>query len=346
MGHERTGPARLTRRPASGGMTPCPSTTHSAGRSARTRCPGSAASPAPRSRAPRRPRAGPRRRSPRPPLRRHRRAGRAGGAPAARAPAAAGGDAELRPSPAPVRRVVRVRRRGGFGCLVGLIILLAIAAVPIIAVVSLVGSAGDTFDEITDVLDSAPERSPRSPRRREPPAPAKPPSGLARRVDGRAGELRQGAEAAGEGGPGRVTYIRLSPDRVDAQLVKGSRQRSASGELRGRADPRPGDRAARRRLGTVAFSEIDRSAPARLVRGSAARYGVREKGINYLVLSADPGEGHAGSPTSRTASTWRATARQGRAADQLTVNVQASGGAPGATTAASWPPGAQPPGGA
>ena len=83
------------------------------------------------------------------------------------------------------------------------------------------------------------------------------------------------------------------------------------------------------------------------MRGSAARYGVREKGINYLVLSAVPGEGHHWVAYFKNGVYVRGRPqRQGRAQDQRTVNVHASGGAPGATTAASWPPGAQPPGGA
>ena len=191
--------------------------------------------------------------------------------------------------PAARAPVIRVRRRSGFGCLVGLIVLIAIVAVPIIAVVGLVGSAGDTFDEITDVLDSTPERV--IPELAEPLAPVQPPSGLAGESMVSRANFGDALARLEKTGAGRITYIRLSPDRVDAQLVKGSRQRSAQVDFAGKLTRGPATSGASA-LGTVAISQIDRSAPARLVRGSAARFGVREKGINYLVLSPDSAAGH------------------------------------------------------
>jgi hypothetical protein len=182
-----------------------------------------------------------------------------------------------------------VRRRSGVGCLVGLVILLAIVAVPIIAIVSVVGSAEDTFDDITGVFDSAPDVEPAIPE--APVAPAKPPSGLTGASMIAPANFGKALKRLEQTGPGRIMTIRLSPDRVDAELVKGSRQRNAvvnfEGELT-RGTARRGVPA----FATVAFSELDRSAPARLVRASAARFHVREKGINYLVLSSFPGEGH------------------------------------------------------
>ena len=184
-------------------------------------------------------------------------------------------------------RVIRVRRRGGLGCLVGLVILLAIAAAPIIAIVSVVDDAGDAFDEITGVIDSAPEIDSvtRAPDALE--VPAKPPTGLGGASMVSQANFGKGLKRLEREVPGKIMFIRLSPDRLDAQLVKGSRQRSAQvnfeGELvRGPATANGGN------LGGIVTSDIDRSAPARLVRGSAAQYNVREKGINYLVLSPDP----------------------------------------------------------
>ena len=188
---------------------------------------------------------------------------------------------------APPASTVRVRRRGGAGCLVMLIVLAVIAAVPILVIVSIVGSAGDAIDEITDVIESAPDvEIPAVPE--QPVGPAKPPAGIAGRSMVAPGNF--GRALARLRGMGGVAAIRLSPDRVAAQLVKGSRQRGAvvdfEGELtRGAAAGGvPG-------LGTVPLSAIDRMAPARLVRGSAARYSVRPKGIDYLILSPWPGEG-------------------------------------------------------
>jgi hypothetical protein len=47
-------------------------------------------------------------------------------------------------------------------------------------------------------------------------------------------------------------------------------------------------------FGTIPIGEIDPRAPARLVRNSAQRYKVRERGIDYVIGSADAfdGAGH------------------------------------------------------
>ena len=123
----------------------------------------------------------------------------------------------------------------------------------------------------------------------EPGKPASLPSRPDRRVD--PGRASFGKALARLNGMGRATYIRVAPDRVDAQLVKGSRQRSAQVDFAGKLARGP-QTAGASSAGTVALSAIDRSAPARLVRSSAARFPVRERGINYLVLVHWPGEGH------------------------------------------------------
>ena len=191
--------------------------------------------------------------------------------------------------PAAGARVVHVRRRGGMGCLVGLVILLVVVAAPIFAIVSFVGSVDETFDDITDVFEAAPDLDvPPSPE--EPAAPAQPPTGLRGASMVAPANFGKALRRIDEAGIGKVTFIRLSPDRVDAQLVKGSQQRSAQVDFEGefrRGPAAPGGST----LSTIAFSAIDRSAPARLVRGSAARFDLRTKGINYLVLSPWPGAG-------------------------------------------------------
>jgi hypothetical protein len=194
------------------------------------------------------------------------------------------------PAPAtfqvPAAPVVRMRRRRGLGCLVGLIVLAAFAAGPLIAVVGIVGSVEDTFDGARDAIEGLPDAVPDIP---APETPAEPPTGIAGRSMIAPGNF--GRALARLDGMGGVTLIRLSPDRVDAQLVKGARQRSAQVDFEGeltRSPATPGGAA----LSTIALSAIDRAAPARLVRGSAARYAVRPRGINYLVLMPWPGEGH------------------------------------------------------
>jgi hypothetical protein len=190
---------------------------------------------------------------------------------------------EIPTSPAPTSRA---RRRGSTGCLGLVIVMAVIAAVPILAIVSFVGSAGDAIDEIKDAFESAPsvDLAPEGPE-----SPGAPPTGIAGRSmvapDNFGGALMRLR------GMGRVATIRLSPDRLGAELVKGSRHRSAVVGLDGGLSRSvvPGATAGVR---TLALSAIDRRAPARLVRGAAAKYPVRARGINYLLLTPWPGEGH------------------------------------------------------
>jgi len=189
--------------------------------------------------------------------------------------------------PAPGAPVVHVRRRSGLGCFVGLVIMLAVVAAPIALVVF---SAGDAIDEITDAIDSVPDITVPEPPA-EPEQPAKPPVGVSGRSMVAPGNLRKALRRLDRARLGRVTLLRLSPDRVDAQLVKGGRQRSAQVDFEGdlvRGPASPGGTG----LSAIALEAIDVRAPARLVRGSAARYKVRERGIDYLVLMPDPIEGH------------------------------------------------------
>jgi hypothetical protein len=185
-------------------------------------------------------------------------------------------------APAAGAPVARIRRRSGVGCLVALIALTAFAAVPIVALVGVVRSVEDTFD--------SPRFDPPSvPAPVVPEPPAEPPTGISGRSMVARGNF--GKALARLDGMGRVTSIRLSPDRVDAQFVKGSRQRSAEVGFEGELSRGPAT-AGGSGVATIALSQIDRAAPSRLVRGSAARFGVREKGIDYLVLMPWPGEGH------------------------------------------------------
>ena len=285
-------------------------------------------------------------------------AGRRGGASARPPPAtrrsrrrrrepAAAADAELRRSrrrPAPVA-VVRRRRGSGLGCLVGLVVLVAIVAVPIVALVSFVGDAGDTIDEITGVLDSGPDvdTMPGAGRAGQP---AKPPSGLGGASMVARANFGKALKRLGRAGPGRRSSA-SRPDRVDAQLVKGSRAAQRAGRLRGRARPRPGRPRTAANLGTIALSD-DRPLGAGAARARRRR--------------------RASPCASRASTTWccrrsrrrpalgrllqerrlraraTATARScGRSADREGPRVRAPRRA--RATAASWAPGAQPPGG-
>jgi hypothetical protein len=203
-------------------------------------------------------------------------------------PSAVPASSETAPTLEAAASVVRVRRRSGVGCLVGLVVLIVLVAGPIVALVSFAGSAEDTFDDVTGVFDSAPDAEPDAPAAS---GQAKPPSGLSgASLVSRAGFGKALARIEGAR-MGRIGFLRLAPERLDAQLVKGSRQRSAQLDFEGQLTRGPAARGGAS-VDTVAFASIDRSAPARLVRRSAARFPVREKGIDYLVLMPYAGEGH------------------------------------------------------
>ena len=188
------------------------------------------------------------------------------------------------PEVAPVTVVpgVRKRRVGGLGCLVGLVIVGAVVAGPIIAVVSIVGSASegitDALDSVTADLHAAPGQ------------PAAP-SGVTGRsmiAQGNvAGALRQLRHA----GFTKVVEVRIWPNRLDAETVKGGKARAVVIHAEGgvtRGDPSPANSA----RGTVPIAALDPAAPTRLVRNSVKRYGVRERGIDYVIASRGFDGGH------------------------------------------------------
>jgi hypothetical protein len=183
-------------------------------------------------------------------------------------------------------RPIKVRRVRGLGCLVGLVILAAVLAGPVIAIVSIVDQAGDAIDSVTGVIDSAPTVAPID----EPAPPDDPPAGITGRSmiapDNVAGALKQV-------GTKRVGRITVRPAQLETDAIRGGRATGITISAEGgvtRGEPQPYNDA----LGTIALADVDPKAPARLVRNSAKRYKVRERGINYLIGSEDVfgGSGH------------------------------------------------------
>jgi hypothetical protein len=179
-------------------------------------------------------------------------------------------------------RPIKVRRARGLGCFVGLIILAAVVAGPIIAVVSFVGDANDAFDSVTGIIDDVQTVTP--PEIDTPAPPADPPVGITGRSmiapDNVAGVLRQLK------GIKRVGRITIWPDRLETDAIRGGRATDLTFSAEGgrqRGEPEPVNEA----LGSMTLAAVDPKAPARLVRNSAKRYGVRERGINYVIGSAD-----------------------------------------------------------
>ena len=171
------------------------------------------------------------------------------------------------------------RRRSGVGCLVGLVILAAIIAIPVFAVVSVVDDASDTIDKVTGTIDDFGQ---------QPAEPGKPPAGIAGRSMVAPANFAKAVQRLERSGMGQITLLRLAPERLDVQVAKGGRERSAQITYAGRftRGPAVGGSSAT----PLAYADIEPGAPARLVRGSR-RFGVRPRGINYLVLMDLPGIG-------------------------------------------------------
>src|SRR5215218_605802 len=195
------------------------------------------------------------------------------------------------PEGAPVMALPGVRRRrmGGLGCLVGLVILAAVVAGPVIAIVSFVGSASDVIDDVTDAIDS---ETPDIPAIKEPEAPVRPPTGITGKSliakDNLAGALQKIDQA----GFPRLTRIVVRPERLDAGVVKGGKERDLQLTYEGGDLVRGTARPANSAVPAFPLSSVDPAAPTRLVGGSAARYRVKPKSIDYLVLSTDGLGGH------------------------------------------------------
>ncbi|MBA2350195.1 MAG: hypothetical protein H0V81_18120, partial [Solirubrobacterales bacterium] len=116
---------------------------------------------------------------------------------------------------------------------------------------------------------------------------AEPPRGLARRSLLRRAEFTRAVTKLRGAGLGRPRSLRVAPDRIDTQLVtKTGRLRNVQivpgGALRTISTTPSGGFSTQ---GLVSLAEIDRGAPARLVRSAAGRAQLPAARIDYLVLS-------------------------------------------------------------
>ena len=178
------------------------------------------------------------------------------------------------PAPAPVepRRRARIarpqrqRRRGGG--LAGWLVLLAFLGAALAGV-------GTSVESGSDGVTGGPAIE----------APA-----TAAGLDGasliRARNFAEAVDALSRAGLGRPLTMRVAPDRIDAALLEKGRVHhvriTPGGELDELATTAaPGSRR------TVAYDEIDVSAPQRLVRAGATRRN-RARRIDYLVLTPGP----------------------------------------------------------
>jgi hypothetical protein len=167
------------------------------------------------------------------------------------------------PPPQPVRPQRR-RRRGGVAS------VLVLGA--IIAGVGLAGNAavekgGDIIQRIT------PEES------------GPPPAGVQAGSLIRADNFDAALKTLQDAGLGRPVMLRVAPDRIDANLVKGRTLHivriTPGGELQEFGRSEAGTR------GTVGYRAIDPSAPERLTRAGATRK-QPARSIDYVVLTPGP----------------------------------------------------------
>jgi len=161
------------------------------------------------------------------------------------------------------------RRRRGFG-LAGLLVLVAgIGAIGLVAN-SAVEKGQDLIDRIPDFpdvdSDAEPERAP---------------VGLEPRSLIRQANFARAMRTLADSGLGRPAYLRIAPDRIDAQLIDGktltSVQITPGGAMREFAASEGSGR-------PIAFKAIDPAAPERLVRRAATAKSP-PRNIDYLVLS-------------------------------------------------------------
>jgi len=174
------------------------------------------------------------------------------------------------PVVAPPLQFVRPRRRRRGG-LAGLLVLAAIIGGLGLAANSVVEQGEDLIDRISPALpDAEPD--------------AAPPTGLQARSLIREDNYAAALETLADSGLGRPASIRLAPERLDAQLLKGGKlhivQVTPDGELR---EFGTSDGSGR----TIAYAAIDPAAPERLVRRAATRKSPA-RSINYLVISPGP----------------------------------------------------------
>jgi hypothetical protein len=133
---------------------------------------------------------------------------------------------------------------------------------------------------------AAPTSSTPQPEPAAPPAPPAPPAGLSRASLIRRENLSPALDRMRRGGLGRLVSLRVAAERVDAQLV------TRDGRLRNIQITSAGEllklSLSGRGFGFVqsmAFGDVDPSAPQRLVRAVAQRRGVSPRKVDYLVVS-------------------------------------------------------------
>jgi hypothetical protein len=176
---------------------------------------------------------------------------------------------------------ITVRKRSaGRGCLVALIVLLAIGGSLVAGVIGLVSSVdvhtgGSSSDSTTTGTVPAPKDE----------APKAAPKGLAGASLVRRANLAAALKTLRTSGGGRITNLRVAPERIDATLL------TSAGRLRN-VQIKPGGKLERfgsdsgagfDQTPTLPFAAVNPAAPQRLARAGAERIRVAVSTLQYTV---------------------------------------------------------------
>jgi hypothetical protein len=173
---------------------------------------------------------------------------------------------------------IRVRRGAGRGCLIAFVVLIAVVGSLIAAVVGLVSSVdikgGDSSGPTKIIPDAVKPK----------PAPKGLGAGSLVRRDTFGAALKQ----IRTNGGGRLTHLRLAPERIDAQLLTpAGRLRSVQVKPGGKLERfGPDSGAGFDQTSTIPFARLNPAAPQRLARAGAERIGVPVRTLQYLVPSS------------------------------------------------------------
>jgi hypothetical protein len=163
------------------------------------------------------------------------------------------------------------RRSAGRGCLIAGVVVLVLIGAAIIGVVALVGTVSDVVDE--SIEQAKPTR------------PVVVPKGLGVRSLVRPARFADALRDLRSQEAGRLTNLRLAPERIDVQLLTSAgRLRSLQLKPGGKWERFGSDSGAGfDSVGTIPFARLNPAAPARLARRGARKIGVPVTDLQYLV---------------------------------------------------------------
>lgn len=178
------------------------------------------------------------------------------------------------------------RRKRRSGCVIALTVATVFTALLVFAIAAFVSEVSETVDDavdsVTTVTPNRPGAAGDGEEPGDPPAKPKPPRGLRRGSMIRAENLGPAIRRLRREG-GRLDYIRLSADRIDARLVAGRRLKHVSISSTGEFSKFTSDASGQE--GTVPWSSLRLGAPERMLRAAARQLRRSPDRIDYLLFA-------------------------------------------------------------